>query len=140
DYYLPLLARTLLHFTCKSGAAGLGNAETALETAQFLIEKAGANPNVQCRWNNMTASHFAAYYDVAPLVAYLVTVVSPEVIDQPCSSGRTALHLAAENLSLQSAKVLIGASASVLLSDHQGRRPLDCVPDDKHLQEAFVCY
>lgn len=125
----------MLHFVCKSGAYGMGNAETAMETAEFLIDKAGANPNLRCRWNDMTALHIATYYDVASVVGYLVTVVAPEIIDQTCAylEDKTPLHIAASNLCLKSAKVLLGAGANVLLKDQLDRTPLDCVPDEELL-------
>ena len=118
----------------------MGNAEAAMDTAEFLIDKAGANPNLRCRWNDMTALHIATFYDVAPVLGYLVTVVSPEVINQPCSylESKTSLHLAATNLCLKSAKVLLGAGANVLLKDQQYRTPLGCVPEDEQLENMFA--
>ena len=118
----------------------MGNAEAAMDTAEFLIDKAAANPNLRCRWNDMNALHIATYYDVAPVVGYLVTVVSADVIDQSCAylESKTPLHIAATNLCLKSAKVLLGAGANVLLKDRQDRTPLDCVPDDEQLENSFV--
>lgn len=131
---------TMLHYVCKSGAPGMGNVDTALDMAEYLIEKLGANPNLCSRWNDMTALHIATYYDVAPLVGYLVTIVDSKVIDLPCPSmdSKTPLHIAASNLAFESAKVLLGAGANVLLKDQQDRTPLDCVPDDELMEPLFI--
>lgn len=130
----------MLHFVCKSGAPGMGNGEAAMKMAEFLIERAGANVTLRCRWNDMNALHFAAYYDVAPVVGYLVSVVPRQLIDQPSPylDSKTALHIAATNLSLKSAKVLLGADANGMLKDKLGRTPLDCIPSDQQLEDNFT--
>ncbi len=103
--------------------------------AEYLVETAHADATLRCRWNDTTALHIATFYDVAPVVGYLVSVLAsssvPGTLDAPSSvlEGRTALHIAAANLCLRSAKVLIGAGANVLAKDHRGRTPLDCVPN-----------
>ena len=41
----------------------------------------------------------------------------------------TALHIAAANLSLEAAKVLIGFDSDKQLKDELARMPIDCIPD-----------
>ena len=43
----------------------------------------------------------------------------------------TSLHIAAANLSLEAAKVLIGFDSDTLLKDELARMPIDCIPDDQ---------
>ena len=62
---------TLLHYAAKSGAAGIGDAESAMRVVSMLID-AGADVNIRCRWTNMTALHYAAYFDVVPVLKVLL--------------------------------------------------------------------
>lgn len=124
--------RTLLHYLCKSGVEGMGNAERSLQSIIHLIENCGANPGVRCKLNDMTPLHVAAFYDVASVIGYLVNVIDPDMLDSACASldMQTPLHIAASNLCLKSVRVLLSAGANVLLKDNSMRTPLDCVPDD----------
>lgn len=105
--------------------------------AEYLVETAHADATLRCRWNDTTALHIATFYDVAPVVGYLVSVLASSAqgavgaldVTSSVLEGRTALHIAAANLCLRSAKVLIGAGANVLAKDRRGRTPLDCVPN-----------
>ncbi|XP_027205610.2 CAP-Gly domain-containing linker protein 4-like [Dermatophagoides pteronyssinus] len=123
---------TLLHFACKSGAIGIGDEDKSLNLVVALIEKYQANPNLICKWNDMSALHIATYFDVAPVVGYLVTVVKPSIIDYPSrySDSQTPLHIAATNLCLRSARILLSSGANILLKDDRMRTPLDCVPTE----------
>lgn len=80
----------------------------------------------------MSALHIATYFDVAPVVGYLVTVVKPSIIDYPSrySDSQTPLHIAATNLCLRSARILLSSGANILLKDDRMRTPLDCVPTE----------
>lgn len=122
--------RTLLHFACKSGAIGIGDAEKSLNLVVTMVEKHQANPNLICKWNDMSALHIATYFDVAPVVGYLVTVVKPSIIDYPSRylDSQTPLHIAATNLCLRSARILLSSGANILLKDDRMKTPLDCVP------------
>ena len=62
---------TLLHYASKSGAAGIGDAEVASKVVTMLLSK-GADPNIRCRWTNMTALHYASYFDVVPVIKVLL--------------------------------------------------------------------
>lgn len=62
---------TLLHYASKAGASGVGDAEMASRVVTMLIDK-GADPFIRCRWTNMTALHYAAYFDVAPVIKILL--------------------------------------------------------------------
>lgn len=128
----------MLHFASKSGAEGVGDQEKSLKLVMFLIEKYQADPNLFCKWNDMNALHFAVYFDVASVVGYLVTVVQSFLIDHPSKylNSQTPLHIAAANLSLKSARILLSSGANILLKDDQMRTPLDCVPDDD-LESCF---
>jgi len=62
---------TLLHYACKSGARGMGSAEETCQAVNWLLRQ-GADPYTRCRWTNMAAIHYAAYFDVAPVAATLL--------------------------------------------------------------------
>jgi len=62
---------TLLHYACKSGARGMGSSDEASQAVSWLL-KQGADPYVRCRWTNMAAIHYAAYFDVASVAAILL--------------------------------------------------------------------
>ena len=62
---------TMLHYACKSGARGVGNAEDACQVVKMLLSH-GADPYIRCRWTNMAAIHYAAYFDVSPVVDVLL--------------------------------------------------------------------
>lgn len=62
---------TLLHYSSKSGAAGIGDSDIAARVSSMLISK-GADVNIRCRWTNMTALHYAAYFDVVPVIKVLL--------------------------------------------------------------------
>ncbi|KAF7494660.1 CAP-Gly domain-containing linker protein 4 [Sarcoptes scabiei] len=121
---------TLLHFACKSGTDGIGDPQKSLNSVIFLIEQCQANPNLVCSFNDMTALHLAAYYDVASIVGYLVTVIDPKILNYSSKhlDSKTPLHITASNLCLRSARILLSSGANVLLKDDLMRTPLDCVP------------
>jgi len=62
---------TLLHYASKSGAAGIGDGELAAKMVTMLISK-GSDLNIRCRWTNMTALHYSAYFDVVPVIKVLL--------------------------------------------------------------------
>ena len=62
---------TLLHYSSKSGAAGIGDPELAADIVSMLLSK-GADPNIRCRWTHMTPLHYAAYFDVVPVIKILL--------------------------------------------------------------------
>lgn len=63
---------TLLHYVCKSGAAGIGDVDEACRMVLFLLSKK-ADIFVRSRWADMAAIHFAVFFDVAPVVAILLS-------------------------------------------------------------------
>ena len=62
---------TLLMYTCKAGAAGVGDGSIASKVAQRLIDL-GASLKIRCRWTNMIPLHYAAYFDVGPVLKTLL--------------------------------------------------------------------
>lgn len=62
---------TLLHYACKAGANGVGNVTAATRTVGLLLDK-GADLYLRCRWTDMAAIHYAAYFDVAPVIELLL--------------------------------------------------------------------
>ncbi|XP_035829126.1 CAP-Gly domain-containing linker protein 3 [Aplysia californica] len=128
---------TLLHYASKSGAAGIGDADSAMRIVSMLID-AGADVNVRCRWTNMTALHYASYFDVVPVLKVLLKATKALDIDSTCSEFEhgSALHIAASNLALEACKLLLQNGANPSLKDDLGRTPLDCIPDLSSFDES----
>ncbi|KAM9316888.1 CAP-Gly domain-containing linker protein 4 [Gastrophryne carolinensis] len=121
---------TLLHYTCKSGAQGIGDAETASKFASHLID-IGADLSLRSRWTNMNALHYAAYFDVAELIHVILKASKPKEVDATCSDFDfgTALHIAASNLCLGAVRALLENQANPAFRDDKGRTAADVVPD-----------
>uniref|UniRef100_A0A8D0BAR7 CAP-Gly domain containing linker protein family member 4 n=1 Tax=Salvator merianae TaxID=96440 RepID=A0A8D0BAR7_SALMN len=121
---------TLLHYTCKSGAHGIGDVETAAKFASQLIEL-GADINLRSRWTNMNALHYAAYFDVPELISVILKNAKPKDVDATCSDFDfgTALHIAAFNLCTGAVKRLLEHGANPAFRNDKGQTPADVVPD-----------
>ncbi|XP_015914966.1 CAP-Gly domain-containing linker protein 4 [Parasteatoda tepidariorum] len=121
---------TLLHYACKAGANGVGNAKTATRTVGLLLDK-GADIYLRCRWTDMAAIHYAAYFDVAPVVELLLKASKGLDINTPCREfeGGSPLHIAATNLCTEAVKLLLEHNADVTMKDNSGKTPLECIPD-----------
>uniref|UniRef100_A0A671RXA3 Si:dkeyp-47f9.4 n=1 Tax=Sinocyclocheilus anshuiensis TaxID=1608454 RepID=A0A671RXA3_9TELE len=125
---------TLLHYCCKAGAPGIGDdAESAACFARQLLSL-GAEPSLLSRWTNMNALHYAAYFDVPPLIRVVLQV------DATCSDFDfgTALHIAASNLCTSVVKCLLELGANPAFRNDKGQCPDDVVPEplDMHLEIA----
>ncbi|XP_021359744.1 CAP-Gly domain-containing linker protein 3-like isoform X2 [Mizuhopecten yessoensis] len=125
---------TLLQYASKSGAAGIGDSEVASRVVTMLISK-GADVNIRCRWTNMTALHYAAYFDVVPVIKVLLKTTKALDIDSTCSEfdHGSSLHIAASNLAYEAVKVLLQNGANPMMKDNMGRGPLECIPDPTNL-------
>ncbi|XP_056669198.1 CAP-Gly domain-containing linker protein 4 isoform X2 [Monodelphis domestica] len=121
---------TLLHYTCKSGATGIGDVETAVKFASYLIEL-GADVSLRSRWTNMNALHYAAYFDVPELINLILKASKPKDVDATCSdfSFGTPLHIAAFNLCTGAVKCLLEHGANPAFRNDKGQTPADVVPD-----------
>ncbi|CAD5112228.1 DgyrCDS1458 [Dimorphilus gyrociliatus] len=121
---------TLLHYASRSGAEGVGNVETSCQTVQLVLER-GADVYIRCRWTNMAAIHYAAFFDVAPVLQLLLKASDSIDIDAPCSIYENGgpLHIAAINLSIECARLLIAMGADCTLKDDLGRIPFNCIPE-----------
>ncbi|XP_020648782.3 CAP-Gly domain-containing linker protein 4 [Pogona vitticeps] len=121
---------TLLHYTCKSGAHGIGDVETATKFASQLIDL-GADINLRSRWTNMNALHYAAYFDVPELISVILKNAKPKDVDATCSDFDfgTALHIAAFNLCTGTVKRLLEHGANPAFRNDKGQTPADVVPD-----------
>ncbi|KAM4692702.1 CAP-Gly domain-containing linker protein 4 [Discoglossus pictus] len=121
---------TLLHYTCKSGAQGIGDAETAAKFAAHLID-IGADIGLRSRWTNMNALHYAAYFDVPELIHVLLKASKPKDVDATCSDFDfgTALHIAASNLCMGAVRGLLEHGANPAFRDDKGCIPAHVVPD-----------
>ncbi|CAL8354069.1 unnamed protein product [Lota lota] len=130
---------TLLHYSCKAGAHGVGDPAAALLLASQLISL-GADVSLRSRWTSMNALHYAAYFDVPQLIRVLLRAASPRVLNSTCSDFNhgTALHIAASNLCLGSVKCLLEHGASPVVRNDKGQGPADVVPDpmDMSLDKA----
>ncbi|KAK7806195.1 hypothetical protein U0070_017535 [Myodes glareolus] len=132
---------TLLHYTCKSGAHGIGDVETAVKFAAQLIDL-GADASLRSRWTNMNALHYAAYFDVPELIRVILKTSKPKgkcwlmpvtngYVDATCSDFNfgTALHIAAYNLCAGAVKTLLEHGANPAFRNDKGQIPADVVPD-----------
>ncbi|XP_036190883.1 CAP-Gly domain-containing linker protein 4 isoform X2 [Myotis myotis] len=121
---------TLLHYTCKSGAHGIGDVDTAVKFATQLIDL-GADASLRSRWTNMNALHYAAYFDVPELVRVILKTSKPKDVDATCSDFNfgTALHIAAYNLCAGTVKCLLELGANPAFRNDKGEMPADVVPD-----------
>ncbi|XP_038158264.1 CAP-Gly domain-containing linker protein 4-like isoform X2 [Cyprinodon tularosa] len=121
---------SLLHYCCKAGAPGIGDAEIAAGFARQLLAL-GADPNLRSRWTNMRALHYAAYFDVPQLLGVVLQASQPGEVDATCSDFDfgTALHIAASNLCTSAVKCLLEFGANPAFRNEKGQCPADVVPD-----------
>ncbi|XP_068174269.1 CAP-Gly domain-containing linker protein 3 isoform X1 [Antennarius striatus] len=130
---------TLLHYSCKAGAHGVGDPAAALRLSAQLISL-GADASLRSRWTNMNALHYAAYFDVPELIRVLLKASKPRVLNSTCSDFHygTALHIAASNLCLGAVKCLLEHGANPSVRNDKGLVPADVVPDpmDMSLDKA----
>ncbi|XP_044021570.1 CAP-Gly domain-containing linker protein 4-like isoform X2 [Siniperca chuatsi] len=121
---------SLLHYCCKAGAPGIGDAETAASFARRLLAL-GADTSLRSRWTNMRALHYAAYFDVPQLIRVVLQASQPGEVDATCSDFDfgTALHIAASNLCMSAVKCLLELGANPAFRNEKGLRPADVVPD-----------
>ncbi|XP_017286553.1 CAP-Gly domain-containing linker protein 3 [Kryptolebias marmoratus] len=130
---------TLLHYSCKAGAHGVGDPAAALRLTSQLISL-GADVSLRSRWTNMNALHYAAYFDVPELIRVLLKAAKPRVLNSTCSDFHygTALHIAASNLCLNAVKCLLEHGANPSVRNDKGQVPAEVVPDpmDMSLDKA----
>ncbi|KAM8917634.1 CAP-Gly domain-containing linker protein 4 isoform 2-T3 [Spinachia spinachia] len=121
---------SLLHYCCKAGAPGIGDAKTSAGFARQLLAL-GADPRLRSRWTNMRAVHYAAYFDVPQLIRVVLQASQPGEVDATCSDFDfgTALHIAASNLCISSVKCLLELGANPAFRNVKGQCPADVVPD-----------
>nr|BAC35936.1 unnamed protein product [Mus musculus] len=121
---------TLLHYTCKSGAHGIGDIETAVKFAAQLIDL-GADASLRSRWTNMNALHYASYFDVPELIRVILKTSKPKDVDATCSDFNfgTSLHIAAHNLCAGAVKTLLELGANPAFRNDKGQIPAEVVPD-----------
>ena len=121
---------SLLMYSCKAGASGVGNVGASVKIVNYLVEL-GADLEARCRWTDMTALHYATYFDVAPVLTILLHKTKGSDVDTHCVEyeNGTALHIAASNLSLAAARVLLKFGANSEAVDDLGRKPRECVPE-----------
>ncbi|XP_031722628.1 CAP-Gly domain-containing linker protein 4 isoform X3 [Anarrhichthys ocellatus] len=121
---------SLLHYCCKAGAPGIGDAETSAGFARQLLAL-GADPNLRSRWTNMRALHYAAYFDVPQLIRVVLQASQPGEVDATCSDFDfgTALHIAGSNLCISAVRCLLQLGANPAFRNMKGQCPADVVPD-----------
>ncbi|XP_066559174.1 CAP-Gly domain-containing linker protein 4 isoform X3 [Amia ocellicauda] len=121
---------SLLHYTCKAGAPGIGDAEVAASFARQLLSL-GAEPGLRSRWTNMSPLHYAAYFDVPPLITTVLLAAQPGEVDVTCSDFDfgTALHIAASNLCVSAVRCLLQHGANPAFRNECGQCPVDVVPE-----------
>ncbi|XP_069055247.1 CAP-Gly domain-containing linker protein 4 isoform X4 [Lepisosteus oculatus] len=121
---------TLLHYTCKAGAPGIGDADTAASFASQLLSL-GADPCLRSRWTNMSPLHYASYFDVPQLIRVVLQACRPGEVDATCSDFNfgTPLHIAASNLCVSAVRCLLELGANPAFRNERGQCPVDVVPE-----------
>uniref|UniRef100_A0A3B3QMQ8 Si:dkeyp-47f9.4 n=1 Tax=Paramormyrops kingsleyae TaxID=1676925 RepID=A0A3B3QMQ8_9TELE len=121
---------SLLHYCCKAGAPGIGDAEAAAGFARQLLSL-GAEIGLRSRWTDMSALHYAAYFDVPELIRVVLEAAHPGEVDATCSDFDfgTALHIAASNLCISAVKCLLQMGANPAFRNDKGQCPADVVPE-----------
>ncbi|XP_066531219.1 CAP-Gly domain-containing linker protein 4 [Hoplias malabaricus] len=121
---------SLLHYCCKAGAPGIGDAECAVSFARKLLSL-GAEPSLRSRWTNMSAVHYAAYFDVPQLIRVVLQASQPGEVDATCSDFDfgTALHIAAANLCTSAVRCLLELGANPAFRNDKGQCPADVIPE-----------
>merc|ERR1711936_784570 len=121
---------SLLMYACKAGASGVGDVEAATKITTYLVER-GCDLSARCRWTDMAALHYSTYFDVAPVLTILLHHTKGADVDTHCVEyeNGTALHIAASNLGLGAARVLLKFGADIEATDDLGRKPVECIPD-----------
>eukprot|EP00112_Aurelia_sp_Birch-Aquarium-sp1_P023216 Seg683.1_Seg683.6 transcript_id=Seg683.1_Seg683.6/GoldUCD/mRNA.D3Y31 product="CAP-Gly domain-containing linker protein 3" protein_id=Seg683.1_Seg683.6/GoldUCD/D3Y31 len=132
---------TMLHYACKSGAAGVGDATLSSETVQALIEK-GADYTQKCRWTDMLPLHYATFFDVVPVMNVLLNASGSSDADAPCKEfdNGTPLHIACSNLCLKAAKCLLEHRANPNFKNGLGQIPRECLPAGSSIDKGSEVY
>lgn len=122
---------TLLHYAAKSGANGVGDIGASLAVVKFLVDQ-GVDIQAKCSWTDMSALHYAVFFDIEPVVEFLLLATNGEHIDDNCKEfdNGTALHIGCTNLCLSSVKTLIKFGANPHYLNKFGKPPVECVPSD----------
>lgn len=128
---------TLLHYACKSGALGIGDVNVSLKTVHMLAAN-NADFTLRSRWNDMTPLHQAVYFNVAPIVDYILTIANRSLLNDRCTDfdSGTPLHIAASNLCLDSLRILLSHGANPFIRNNLMRTPLDCIPDPREVKDS----
>ncbi|OQR74379.1 CAP-Gly domain-containing linker protein 4-like [Tropilaelaps mercedesae] len=118
---------SLLHYAAKGGA--LAGPSVAGQTVTALLDR-GADLKLRCRWTDMTALHYAVFFDVPNVVEILLKAGKRSDVEATSNDfeGGTSLHIAAANLNVESAKLLVQYGANVNATDNLGRIPNDVIP------------
>ena len=64
-------------------ASAAGDAHTAASFARQLLSR-GAEPGLRSRWTNMSALHYAAYFDVPQLIRVVLQASQPGGEEREC--------------------------------------------------------
>ncbi|XP_022087873.1 CAP-Gly domain-containing linker protein 4-like [Acanthaster planci] len=125
---------TLLHYACKAGCDGVGERASATKLTSLLLEY-GASPELRSRWTDMTALHYAVFFDIVPIIRLLLKSTEFKDLESRCGEfdNGTPLHIAAANGCLESVRCLLQLGANSHAKDTQGRMALHCVPDSSDI-------
>lgn len=81
----------------------------------------------------MSALHYASFFDAAPVLENLLRKSKGVDVDSTCEEyeNGTALHIAASNIGVNAARVLLRYGADQNLKDDLARTPADCIPESE---------
>ncbi|EGD75190.1 hypothetical protein PTSG_06843 [Salpingoeca rosetta] len=121
-----LTGDTLLHFTCKAGAVGLGCEREAAMAVKRLLDS-GASPNAQSKWTGLTPVHTAAMFGFEQGLKLMLDGARRVQCNAKASSydAQTPLHLAVQGRHMGCIALLLNHGASRTQQDDAGKTPYD---------------
>lgn len=137
---------TMLHYVVRAESSATDRL-APVEALSTLLSH-GADSSQRSLFTDMNAFHFAAFFDCSSSLETMINHGSFTKYDIGCLLNSlcsefyfgSPLHIAAMNLSVNAAEVLLKHGADINLRDDLGRTPLYCIPqtidNDKDMENV----